>query len=100
MSHKSQVTRLKLGSLKKHIFSILYLMPLTLYLTTCTWGLDERQKPAAAACPTAFWVPDPVAGEFRKFPEGHPMREFFKAYVSQQRQLDAYHGYPGVHGAR
>jgi hypothetical protein len=66
----------------------------------CTWGLNERHHPAAAACPSAFWAPDPIAAEFRKYPEGHPMREFFKAYVSQQRQLDAYNGYPGVHGAR
>jgi hypothetical protein len=86
--------------IKKAYLYALCSMLFCVAIAACTWGLDERQKPAVAACPTAFWVPDPVAGEFRKFPEGHPMREFFKAYVSQQRQLDAYHGYPGVHGAR
>ncbi len=82
------------------LFSISLFLIFPISLTSCTWGVGERQKPAAAAAPYSFWVPDNVAAEFRQYPEGHPMREFFKMYVNQQRQLDAYHGYPGSYGTR
>ena len=82
--------------MRKVIFCVLFTIAIS--LSGCTWGLDERHKPAVAACPTSFWVPDNVAGEFRNYPSGHPMREFFKMYVNQQRQLDAFHGYPSQYG--
>ncbi len=42
-------------------------------------------------CPAAFWVTDSVAAEFRAYPEGSAMREFFKNYVAQQKAIDAYY---------
>ncbi len=58
-------------------------------LSACS---HEAVPPATAGqCPAAFWVPQNVADEFKKYPEGSPMREFFKSYVNQQRAIDQYY---------
>ena len=72
------------------------------FVGACTWGIDYEKKGNMVVCPASFWVPDPVAAEFAKYPEGHPMREFFKMYANQQRKLDEYHGFTtsGVAGPK
>lgn len=66
---------------------------LILALAACNKPFTTYEKPKVqyGQCPIPFWIPDYVAAEFRKFPAGHPMNEFFRAYVRQQTQLEAYH---------
>lgn len=52
-----------------------------------------RQLPESETnhCPSSFWAPDDVATEFKNYPPGSPMRQFFLNYVAQQRAIDEYY---------
>lgn len=64
-------------------------IPLLLLLSSCvampgTYG----KNPGSQACPQPFWANESVVAQFRRYPPGSEMREFYNMYVKQQKALE------------